>query len=127
MATMTWTRGIPYVDLRAQHAAIKSELLDAIAEVLDQGQFVLGENVAEFEKQFAALCGTQYAVGVNSGTDALFLSLRSLQIGEGHEVITVPNSFVSSTGSIRLAGATPVFVDVGDDYNIDATKIIAAV
>jgi len=118
---------IPYVDLAGQHGPIKEELLAAIGEVLDSGQFILGEPVAEFERQFAALCGVRYAVGVNSGTDALILALRAIGIGPGDEVITVPNSFVASTACIRLLGARPVFVDVGPDYNIDPGKIAAAV
>jgi dTDP-4-amino-4,6-dideoxygalactose transaminase len=118
---------IPYVDLGAQHAALKEELLAAIAEVIEEGQFILGEQVREFEEQFAALCGVRHALGVNSGTDALILALRALEIGPGHEVITVPNSFIASTSCIRLVGARPVFVDVGADYNIDASKIEAAI
>ena len=118
---------IPYVKIAAQHAAIKAELLAAIGEVLDSGQFILGKQVQEFEERFAALCGVRHAVGVNSGTDALILGLKALGIGPGDEVITVPNSFVASTGCIRLVGAKAVFVDVGHDYNIDPKKIEAAI
>lgn len=118
---------VPYVNLAGQHAQIKEELLAAVSAVLDSGQFILGEPVAEFERQFAALCGVRYAVGVNSGTDALILALRAIGIGSGDEVVTVPNSFVASTACIRLLGARPVFVDVGPDYNIDPGKIAAAV
>ncbi|MGC2520377.1 MAG: DegT/DnrJ/EryC1/StrS family aminotransferase [Burkholderiales bacterium] len=94
---------------------------------MDVGHFILGEQVAEFERRFADLCGVRYAVGVNSGTDALIFALRVLGIGAGDEVITVPNSFVASTACIRLAGARAVFVDVGDDYNIDPDKIASAI
>jgi dTDP-4-amino-4,6-dideoxygalactose transaminase len=118
---------VPYVNLAGQHAPIKKEILAAVSAVLDSGQFILGEPVAEFERQFALLCGVRYAVGVNSGTDALILALRAIGIGPGDEVITVPNSFVASTACIRLLGARPVFVDVGPDYNIDPGKIAAAV
>lgn len=118
---------VPYVDIAAQHAAIKHELMTAMGEVLDSGQFILGEQVAEFEGKFAGLCGVPYAVGVNSGTDALILGLKALGIGPADEVITVPNSFVASTACIRLLGAKAVFVDVGDDYNIDPNKIEAAI
>jgi dTDP-4-amino-4,6-dideoxygalactose transaminase len=118
---------IPYVDLAAQHAGIKDELLAAVGEVLDSGRFILGEQVAEFERRFAGACGAAHAVGVNSGTDALVLALKALDIGPGDEVITVANSFVASTGCIRLAGATPVLVDCGDDYNIDPRAVAAAV
>ena len=118
---------IPYVDIAAQHAAIKHELLAAVSEVIDSGQFILGPQVAEFERKFTDLCGVRYAVGVNSGTDALVLGLRALGIGPGDEVITVPNSFVASTGCIRLLGAKAILVDAGDDYNIDPDKIVAAI
>lgn len=117
---------IPYVDIAAQHAAIKAELMAEIGRVLDHGQFILGEQVAEFEQRFAALCGVRYAVGVNSGTDALILALKAVGVGRGDEVITAPNSFVASTACIRLLGARPVFVDVREDCNIDPGKIAAA-
>lgn len=118
---------VPYVDLISQHAPIKEELLAAVGKVIDQGQFVLGKQVQEFERRFAELCGVRYAVGVNSGTDALILALRAIDVGPGDDVITAPNSFVASTACIRLLGARPVFVDVREDYNIDSEKIEAAV
>jgi dTDP-4-amino-4,6-dideoxygalactose transaminase len=117
---------VPYVDIAAQHAAIKRELMEAIGEVIDSGKFVLGPQVDEFEKRFAEMCGVRYAVGVNSGTDALILALKVLGIGPGDEVITAPNSFVASTGCIQLVGATAVFVDVGNDYNINPDLVSAA-
>ncbi len=110
---------IPYVDLAEQHAPIKERLLEAVSNVLDHGKFVLGDEVAEFEHRFAQLCGVSYAVGLNSGTDALILALRALDIGPGDEVITVANSFVSSASCIVQVGAKPVFVDVREDYLID--------
>ena len=118
---------VPLVNLAGQHAAIKHELLAAIAEVLDQGQFILGRQVDEFERRFAELCGVRYALGVNSGTDALILALRALGVGPGDEVITVPNSFVATATSICLVGARPVFVDVREDYNMDPGLLNAAV
>lgn len=118
---------IPYVDLAQQHALIKSEILAAISEVLDSGQFILGEQVSEFERQFAEICGVRYAVGVNSGTDALIFALKALGIRSGDEVITAPNSFIASATCIRVLGAKPVFVDVRDDYNIDPDQIAAAI
>ena len=118
---------VPYVDISGQHKAIKGELLVAVERVLDHGIFILGEEVAEFEKQFAQLCGVRYAVGVNSGTDALVLALRALGIGPGDQVITVPNSFVASASCINLVGAQPVFVDVREDYNMDPTQIERAI
>lgn len=118
---------IPYVDLTSQHAHIKEDLLVAIAGVIDEGQFILGEQVAEFERQFAQLCGVRSAVAVNSGTDALVLGLRALGVGPGDEVISVPNSFVASTGCIVLVGARPVFVDVREDYNMDPSQLERAI
>jgi dTDP-4-amino-4,6-dideoxygalactose transaminase len=118
---------IPYVNLAAQHAPIKDELLAAVSSVIDRGQFILGDEVAEFERRFAELCGVRYAVGVNSGTDALILALKALGIGPGDEVITVPNSFVASTSCIVLLGAHPVFVDVRADYNMDPALIEQAI
>lgn len=118
---------VPYVDLVGQHAPIKSEIMAAIESVIDHGQFILGDEVAEFERRFAELCHVPYAVGVNSGTDALVIALRALEIGPGDEVITVPSSFVASTSCIELVGARPVFIDVGPDYNMDPNQIEAAI
>ena len=101
--------------------------MGAVGQVIDHGRFILGPEVSEFERQFAQVCGANYAVGVNSGTDALILALKALGIGEGDEVITVPNSFVSSAGCIILAGAKPVFVDVGEDYNLDPVLLEKAI
>src|SRR5690606_13886027 len=105
---------VPYVDLALQHRAIKAELLEAAAGVIDTGMFVLGPQVEAFERQLAALIGVKHAIGVNSGTDALVLSLRALGVGPGDEVITAPNSFIASASAIALTGATPVFVDVDE-------------
>ena len=118
---------LPYVNIAKQHEPIKAQLLNAISKVVDRGDFVFGEEVFEFEKRFAELCGVRFAVGVNSGTDALILAFRALNIGSGDEVITVPNSFIASTSCIVLADAKPVFVDVCDDYNIDPDLIEQAI
>lgn len=118
---------IPYIDIPRQHAPLKNELLAAIGRVIDHGNFILGPEVTEFEEEFARLCGVKYAVGVNSGTDALVFAMRALGIGDGDEVITVPNSFVASTTCVRMVGARPVFVDAGSDYNIDPSLIEAAI
>jgi dTDP-4-amino-4,6-dideoxygalactose transaminase len=114
---------IPYVDLAAQHALLKSELLAAASRVFDHGQFILGPEVDEFERAFARMCGAKHALGVANGTDALVLALRACGVGAGDEVITAPNSFVASAAAIRLAGATPVFADVDDTYNIDPEAV----
>lgn len=118
---------IPFVNLKSQHASLKSELLAEIGDVIDEGNFILGEQVAEFERQFAQLCGVRYAIGVNSGTDALIFALKAIGIRSGDEVITAPNSFVASASCIRVLGARPVFVDVGDDYNIDPSQISSVI
>ncbi len=118
---------VPYVNLPAQHAPIKEQLLSAVARVIDHGKFILGPEVDEFEERFAQMTGVAYAVGVNSGTDALILALHALGIGPGDEVITVPNSFVASAGCIAMAGAKPVFVDAQDDLNIDPDLIEGAI
>jgi len=117
---------VKYIDLPKQAHA--EDMLNDIRELLlKTGQFTLGPQVAEFEEKFARLCQAKYAIGVNSGTDALFLSLKALGIGAGDEVITTPNSFLATTGAIVIAGAKPVYVDVADDYNIDPDLIEAAI
>lgn len=118
---------INYVDVAQQHRSIRDELLEAAAQVIDHGMGVLGDEVRQFEEQFAELCGTRFAAGVNSGLDALVIALRALDIGAGDEVITVPNSFIATASCIGLAGAKPVFVDVRDDFNIDPTQIENAI
>jgi dTDP-4-amino-4,6-dideoxygalactose transaminase len=117
---------VPYVDLAGQHRLIKDELVAAVAEVIESGQFILGPAVTRFEEQFARLCGVAHAIGVGNGTDALVLALRALGVGPGDEVVTVPNSFVSTASAVVLVGARPVFVDVGDDYNMDPAFLEAA-
>src|ERR1043166_4027635 len=106
---------IPYVDLALQHRQSKAELLKAVGGVLDSGQFILGEETEKFEKEFAALCQTKHAIGLNSGTDALILALKCLGIGPGDEVVTPPNSYLASASCVVLAGATPKFADVLED------------
>jgi dTDP-4-amino-4,6-dideoxygalactose transaminase len=118
---------IPYVDMGAQTKSLKKDLLAAIEEVLDHGNFILGKEVQSFEEMFASYCGVRFAVGVNSGTDALFLSLKALGIGQGDEVITAPNSFIATASVIIAAGAKPVFVDVRNDCNINPDLIKQAI
>ncbi len=120
------SRTVPYVRIAAQHAPLRPALLEAVGRVLDHGQFVLGPEVEAFEKAFAGRIGVPYAVGVNSGTDALLLALRALGIGPGDEVVTVPNTFVATVSAIRLSGATPVLVDVAGDGNLDADRLAQA-
>ena len=103
---------VPYLDLHAHHAPLKAEILAAIAEVIDANAFAGGPYVAAFEKDFAAFCRTQHAIGVGNGTDALWLALLAMGVGPGDEVITVPSTFMATAEAISFTGATPVFVDV---------------
>lgn len=98
-----------------------------LGKLIESGDFTLGKPVEEFEKKFADLIGTKYAVGVNSGTDALFLSLKAIGIGPGDEIITAPNTFIATIGAIVAAGAKPVFVDVTDEYTINPDLIEGAI
>lgn len=119
MSISTKRMSVPYVNIGGQHAAIKAELLEAMGRVIDSGMYVLGAEVEELERQFAELIGVRFAIGVNSGTDALIFALRGLGIGPGDEVITAANSFIASAGCAAMVGARPVLVDIGDDYNMD--------
>lgn len=106
---------IPLVDLARQHAALKPELMRAMERVLDSTRFILGPEGAALEKEVAALCGVRHAVGVASGTEALRVALAALGVGPGDEVITPAFSFIASSSTIVMAGATPVFVDIERD------------
>ena len=114
---------IPYINLALQHRHIKQELLSATEKILMSGQFILGDEVKKFEKSFSEIAQTKYTVGVANGTDALVLSMKSLGIGNGDEVITSPNSFLASASCIALVGAKIVFADVRDDFNIAPEKV----
>ena len=115
---------IPYANLKAQYRSIKPEIDAAIFRVLESSEFVLGSEVAKFEEEFAAYCGVEYAVGVNSGTSGLHLALLAAGVGPGDEVITIPFTFVATTAAIRYTGARPVFVDIDPrTYNMDARLI----
>jgi dTDP-4-amino-4,6-dideoxygalactose transaminase len=103
---------IPFLDLVAQQRSIRPELHAAVTDVLDSGQYVLGETVDAFERSFAAHCGTRHAVAVNTGTSALHLALLAAGVGPGDEVVTVAMTFVATAAAILYAGATPRFVDV---------------
>ena len=120
-------RPIKIWDLESQFEEEKDELLPAVTAVLKRGDFIGGDAIAELEAGLAKRMGVAHAVALNSGTDALYLALRVLDIGPGDEVITPPNSFVASTATIVQVGAKPVFVDVREDQNIDPTKIEAAI
>lgn len=119
---------IPFVDLKAQYQGINDEIKEAINGVLERCDFVLGEDVEAFEAEFADYCGTQYCVGVNSGTSALHLALLAAGVKPGDEVITVSFTFVATAAAIRYTGATPVFVDVlPGSYTMDPSKLEEAV
>ncbi len=110
---------VPLLDLKRQFHGIKEELNSAIQDVLESQAFILGPQVKEFEALFASYCNTKHAVGVSSGTDALLLSLKSLGIGEGDEVITSPYTFFATVEAICNTGAKPVFADIDPEtYNI---------
>jgi dTDP-4-amino-4,6-dideoxygalactose transaminase len=117
---------IPYVDLAAQYAEEREQLLPIVESVLASGNYIGGDVVERIEARLAALCRVKHAIALNSGTDALILGMRALGIGPGDEVITPPNSFVASTAAIVHVGAKPVFVDVLPDQNIDPDRIAAA-
>src|SRR6516164_178792 len=117
-----------FLDLKIQFAGIRDEVMAAVTRVLESQQFILGPEVALFEQEFVAKFKAGQAVGCASGTDALLLALMAAGVGRGDEVITSPFSFIATAGSIALAGAKPVFVDIDRrTFNIDPQKIEAAI
>ena len=115
---------VPFLDLKSQYAAIKDEVMQAIIDVCESQLFALGPAVAEFEEKIATYCGSKYAIGVSSGSDALLVSLMALEIKPSDEVITIPFTFFATAGAIARLGAKPVFVDVvPDSYNINPAGI----
>ena len=118
---------VPYTDFPGQFEALGDEITGAVTRVLARGDYIMGEEVELFEREFAELSEVVYAIGVANGTDALILALKALGIGPGDEVITVANSFIASTSCIVHVGARPVFVDVRDDLNIDQDLVEAAI
>jgi len=115
---------VPYLDLKRQYLTIKDEINNAIQSTIDSCAFVAGEKVKKFEENFAAYCGAEYAIGVSCGTSALYVALRTLGIGKGDIVITVPYTFIATIEAITMTGARPVFVDIEkDSYNISIAKL----
>ncbi|MCL4385577.1 MAG: DegT/DnrJ/EryC1/StrS family aminotransferase [Actinobacteria bacterium] len=115
---------IPFGDLSRQYKKYKNEFDSIITSVFEKGSFILGENLSDFEKNFASYLGIKNAIGVANGTEAIFLALKALDIGEGDEVITVSNTAVPTVSAIDGAGAKPVFVDILEDsYNINPQLI----
>lgn len=118
---------VPYINLGLQNIELKDQLLSEFWKVMESGQFIMGEALTNFEKSFATLAQTKYALGVANGTDALFLSLKAIGVKEGDEVITAPNSFLASASSVALVNAKPVFADVREDFNLDPEKVEKAI
>lgn len=118
---------IPFVDLHAQYLAHRAEIDAAIAGVIRDTAFIGGDVVRDFERRFAADYGIAHCVSVANGTDAIYIALQMLGIGEGDEVITTAHSWISTSEAVTQAGATPVFVDVDEHYLIDVSRIEAAI
>lgn len=119
---------IKFVDLKQQYSSIKEEILLAVNNVLDSSNFILGEQLRSFEKEFAHYCNAKYSVGLNTGTSALHLALLANGIGAGDEVITVPNTFIATCEAISYTGATPKLVDIDEKtYNMDPKKLEKAI
>jgi dTDP-4-amino-4,6-dideoxygalactose transaminase len=118
---------IPFVNPSLQYKNLRKEILERFDKVSLTGNYVLGEELKDFEENFANFCGTNFAIGVGNGSDALTFSLLGLGIKPGDEVITAPNSFVASAWTIANIGAKPVFVDVGADFNINPELIQNAI
>jgi len=119
---------IPFLDLTAHHEPIREEINAAIQEVVRKSAFAGGPFVAAFEKDFAAFCGSRYAIGLGSGTEALWLALLALEVGPEDEVITVPSTFMATAEAISCCGARPVFVDIEEQtYVMDPARLEKAI
>lgn len=119
---------VPFLDIKLENDSIRDELLEVIADAIDASDFVLGPRLSSFEHAFAEYCGCEHAIGVSSGTDAIFLILKALGVRPGDEVITPPNVFIAAVEAIARTGARPVLVDVLEDtYNLDPAALVKAV
>ena len=119
---------VPYLDLRAQLKPLRAEIDAAIARTLDNCSFCLGPDVVQFEKDFAAFCGAQHALGFNSGTSALHVAMLLLGVGPGDEVITTPYTFIATSWAISYCGAKPVYVDIDEaTFNLNPALIEKAI
>ncbi|MHC4251372.1 MAG: DegT/DnrJ/EryC1/StrS family aminotransferase, partial [Planctomycetota bacterium] len=123
--------GLPFLlpaDPKAHYLALKNEIDEAVHRVLDSGWYVLGKEVAEFEREFAQYLGTRAAVGVGSGTDALHVALRACGVGAGDAVLTVSHTAVATVAAVELAGAAPVLVDIDPaSYTMDPNLLEEAI
>jgi dTDP-4-amino-4,6-dideoxygalactose transaminase len=118
---------VPLLDLLAQHQAIRDETIAEVVRVIDSQKFILGDDVKALESDLARYCGTPYAIGCASGSDALFLALLAAEVGPGDKVLTTPYTFFATVGAICRAGATPVFADIDPDtFNLDPLNISEA-
>ncbi len=119
---------IPFSSVEVMHAELREEMLSAFARVYDANWFIQGKEVAAFEEEFAAYCGTKYAVGCGNGLDALYLLLRAYGIGGGDEVIVPSNTYIATALAVSYTGATPVFVEPEEtSFNLDASLLEAAI
>lgn len=118
---------VPFVDFPTQYRHLENELLAVIKDVMAKGDFILRDQVRQFEDNIASFVDVRYAIGVNSGTDAMYLSLRAAGVGSGDEVITVAHTYVATIAVIIHCGARPVLVDVGEDFNMDMDQLEKAV
>lgn len=122
------TISVPFLDLKAQHQALRDELQETIAAVMGEAQFILGPGVERFEESFARYLGVKHCVGLNNGTSALHLALLALDIGPGDEVITTAHTWISTAWAIAYVGARPVFVDIDpQSYNLDSDQVEKAI
>src|SRR5947207_9282453 len=103
---------IPFLNLKAHHEELREEIQSAILDVVESSAFAGGPFVEKFEQDFSSFCGSRYAIGVGSGTEALWLALLACGVGTGDEVITVPSTFMATAEAISFCGARPVFVDI---------------
>lgn len=122
---MNWK--VKFVDYPAQFRKLEGEIMSTIRAVLERGDLMLRQQLRDFEEHLAAFVGTKYCVGTSNCTDALHLTMRAAGIGAGDEVITVSHTFVATAAAIHHTGATPVFVDIGDDHNMDVSLVEAAI
>jgi dTDP-4-amino-4,6-dideoxygalactose transaminase len=124
MAIKAGVRSVPLLDLTRQYQALREPIQAALTRVTESQRFILGDTVEDFEKRFAAYCGTRHAIGCGSGTDALELALMAADVGPGDEVLTVPFTFFATAGAIMRAGARPVFVDVEpESFNLNTRQL----